>query len=136
MGNNRKSRKATPTPDPTPDFDDVMRAARRWYYTAIRTLVEDAIAECRKATPGESTEARRAWLGEWIDETTNGHNAVIVTRKAWFVLAASDNCDAAEDELGADVAITTEARACQAMRVDAWQLLDARADEWSAASDD
>lgn len=113
-------------------FDDVMTAARRWYYTEIRSLADDAIA--RLKTEGKNARDAREWLTEDINQTTDGHAFVIYTAQAGMVCAASD-CDSTyEDELG-EKPPTVEAQACMAMRADIWQLLEARSDEWETSAD-
>src|ERR1700690_533332 len=86
--------------DKIPEFGDVMNAARRWYYSEIRSLADEAIKECLKEAKGDDTDGRREWLTTWIDETTDGHEYVIYTAKAGMVCAASDNDGAYESEIG------------------------------------
>lgn len=120
--------------DNTPDFDDVMRLARRWHYSEVRSLADEAIKECLKAcATDDSDHARREWLTTWVDETTDGHSHVIYTGQASMLLAASDNEDAWE-ELG-DSMPDVSARACMALRADVWELLEARDDEWKPGGD-
>lgn len=115
--------------DPVPSFDDVMRAARRWYYSEIRDLVDDAIARLKsECKPSDEDEARE-WLRDDVDQTTDGHAFVIYTGQAAMACAASDNDGAYEDDTG-EAPPTVEVRACYAMRADAWELLEARSDEW------
>lgn len=122
------------TDDKAPTFQDVMNAARRWYYSEIRSIADEAIKECLERHADDSTDDRREALTEWVDETTDGHEFVIYTAQAGMVLAASDNDSAYEDEIGETG--TVEARACMAMRRDVWDLLDAREDEWHVSEDD
>jgi hypothetical protein len=120
-----------------PDFDEVMRTARRWYYSEIRDLANEAIKEClsKRGCPDGDTDERREWIDNWVSETTDGHEFVIYTAKAGMALAASD-CDTAyEDSQGDGEAATAEVRACYAMRADVWQLLEARSDEWEASEE-
>jgi hypothetical protein len=118
------------TTDTTPTYDDVMRAARSWYYAEIRSCADEAIKEClQECAADDSTDTRREWLEEWVDQTTDSHEYVIYTGKAGMVLAASDNDSAYEDEIGEQG--TVEARACFAMRADIWEILCARQEEWA-----
>lgn len=113
----------------TPDFDEVMRTARRWYYSEIRDLANDAIARLKtEGKPSDEDEARE-WLQQDVDQTTDGHSFVIYTAQAGMACAASDNDGAYEEETG-EKPPTVEAQACMAMRRDVWELLDARSDEW------
>jgi hypothetical protein len=115
----------------TPDFDSVMSEARRWYYSEVRSIVDEAIAECRRDHADDSPRARREAITEWVDQTTDGHEYIIYTAKAWMVLAASDKCDAAEESMGEEArAMEIGARACWALRADVWDVLEARSDEW------
>lgn len=117
--------------DTAPDFDSVMLAARQWLYAEIRSIVDSAISELHTALTEDADLDRNEWLTEYIDSITDSHNYVIYTAKAWMVCAASDNCDAYEDEMG-EKPPTVEAQACPAMRADCWQLLGARSNEWEA----
>lgn len=125
----------TDTTDKIPTFSDVMDAARRWYYSEIRSIADEAIKECLERHADDSTDDRREALTEWVDETTEGHEFVIYTAQAGMVLAASDNDGAYEDATGEDGG-TVEARACMAMRADVWDMLGAREDEWHAPDPD
>lgn len=111
----------TDNEDKAPEFDEVMSLARRWYYTEIRSIAEEAIKTVLTSKPAPKYDGseRREYLVEWIDETTDNHEYVIYTAKAWMVLAASDNCDAYEDETGDQaMKIDVGTRACFAMRAD------------------
>lgn len=121
--------------DKVPTFNDVMDAARRWYYSEIRDLAKEAIKECLKECADDDTDARREWITTWVDETTDGHEFVIYTAQAGMVLAASDHDSAYEDEIG-DEGASVEARACMAMRADVWDYLNASEDEWHASETD
>jgi hypothetical protein len=123
--------------DDGPDFDAVMTAARRWYYSEVRSIADDAIClvcEDRPA-PKYDEDERRAYLARWVDEITNGHEYVIYTAKAAMVLAASD-CETAYEESMGETTGDVSTRACFAMRADIWQLLDARSDEWVPSEDE
>jgi hypothetical protein len=122
--------------DNVPDFSDVMSIARKWLYTEIRSIAEEAIKELKSQTPAlETDDECREWLVEWVDETTDGHQFVIHTAQAGMVLAASDNDNAYEDETG-ETGASVEAKACCAMRADVWELLEARSDEWLVETDE
>lgn len=113
-----------------PNLDRAFDEIRRWHYSEIRSIADEAIKECNAhhdATDDE--DIRREWLIEWVDETTDGHSHVIYTFKAKCVCLASDNEDAYEDEIG-EKPPTVGAQACMAMRRDVWELLEARSDEW------
>lgn len=111
-----------------PSLDRAFEEIRRWYYSEIRSIADEAIKEL--ASQGcDDEDSVREWLTEWIDETTDGHNFVIYTFKAKCVCLASDNEDAYSDEIG-ESPPSVEAQACMAMRRDVWDLLGAREDEW------
>jgi hypothetical protein len=110
-----------------PDFNDVMRLARQWYYTEIRSLVDDAIARHDRADGREALQSD-------LEQTIDGHEFVIYTAKASMVLAASD-CENAYEEIGLGDDVSTEVRAYFAMLADCWQTLDAREDEWSPSEE-
>lgn len=112
-----------------PSFDDVMSLARRWYYSKVRILTDDAIKRCRSECKPDTEKQAREWLTEDVDQTTDGHECVIYTAKAGMVCAASDNDGAYEDSVG-EKPPTIEAQACMAMRADVWELLEARSSEW------
>jgi len=117
-------------------FDDVMSLARRWYYTEIRSLADEAIRAVHADKPSSSYDEndRREFLTGWVDETTDAHSFVIYTAKAGMVLAASD-CDSAYEDATGETGASVEVRACFAMRADVWALLEARSDEWSGEAD-
>lgn len=121
--------------DESPDFNDVMSLARRWYYSEIRDLVDEAIKVVAKDHAKDSTDDRREALTTWVDETTDGHEFVIYTAKAGMVCAASDCSDTYRDETGEENNPVVEIQACYAMRADIWQLLEARSDEWENEDD-
>ncbi len=118
-----------------PQFDEVMTAARKWYYTAIRELVEDAI----KRIPAGLTENEvNEWLVDDVNETCDGHEVVIYTAMASMACAASDNDGTIEDvgQLGAtETDGGVSRRAYFAMVADAWELLQARHEEWGVSTE-
>lgn len=117
------------TDNESPSFHDVMTLARKWYYSEIRSIADEAIKHVLAEHSSDDTDARREALVDWVDETTDGHEYVIYTAKAGMVCAASDNDVAYEDATG-DKPPTVEVQACFAMRADVLELLDAREDEW------
>lgn len=116
---------------PLISFDSVMELARKWYYTEIRSLADDAIARALKEAHADE-DTRRTWLARDVEETTDDHAFIIYTAQAGMVCAASDNDGAYEDDIGENPP-TIEAQACMAMRADVWQVIDARTDEWIPA---
>lgn len=116
--------------DETPDLNKIHSDLRRWYYSVIRSLADNAIEECNKEHDASDDEnTRREWLSDWLHETIDGHRFVIYTFQAKCALLASDNEDAMEDELGESG--TPEQRCYFAMRTDVQELLEARSDEWT-----
>lgn len=111
-----------------PEFDDVMRLARQWLYTEIRSLVDEALKELKSTKPADESEARES-LDEWLRQTIDGHQFTIYTAQAGMVCAASDNDSACEDDTG-EKPPSVEVQAYYAMLADCWQLLEARSDEW------
>lgn len=122
----------TPEPkeDPTPDFDEVMTLARRWHYREVRSIAGEAIKQLKGLTDRDTEEDCREWLDRWVHETCDGHSHVIYTANAQMLLAASDNADAYEEDMGEGTEATWSTKACYALMRDVWQLLDARSDEW------
>ena len=117
------------TADTTPDFDAIVSDLRRWYYSEIRSLADEAIKECNAYhTADDDAYTRREWLDAWLHETIDGHEFVIYTCKAKCSLLASDNEDALEQETGESG--TAEQRCYWAMRRDVVELIGARSDEW------
>jgi hypothetical protein len=110
------------------DLDTAFSAIRKWYYSGIRSLVDYLIADIKTEEIDDENRARE-WMHERVDEDTDSHNFVTYTFKAKCALLASDNEDAYSDEIG-EPAPSVEAAACMAMRADAWELLNAREDEW------
>lgn len=110
------------------DLDTAFSAIRAWYYSGIRSLVDELITDI-KAQDIDDTDSAREWMSERVDEDTDSHNFVCYTFKAKCALLASDNEDAYSNEIG-EPAPSVEAAACMAMRADAWELLHAREDEW------
>jgi hypothetical protein len=113
--------------DDAPSFDAVMRTARRWYYSAVRSLADEAITVAKGADPGDH---RRYAMSNWLDETLDGHQLVIINAQAEMTIAASDNSDTIDEAEAAE--LTIGQRAYYAIRADVWQLLDARTDEWES----
>lgn len=123
--------------DVAPDFGAVMTAARRWHYSEVRSIADEAIDEvlkerdaAHKAGNRMTSDEARDWLTTWVDETIDGHQHVIYTGQAVMLLAASDNDDAYESEIG-ESTDDASARACCALRADVWEHLEARSDEWA-----
>lgn len=115
-------------------LNDAISAIRGWYYSAIRSLADSAIEDCKKEKHDDEYDARQ-WLTERIDQDTDGHEFAIYAFKAQCVCLASDNEDAYEDELG-EKPPSVEEQACMAMRADVWELLNAREDEWLPTQDE
>ncbi len=116
------------------ELDDAFDAICKWYDSAIRSLADSLIEDCKKEKHADEYDARQ-WLTERIDQDTDGHEFVIYTFKAKCACLASDNEDAYEDELG-EKPPSVEAQACMAMRADVWELLNAREDEWLPTQDE
>lgn len=122
-----------PDADPVPDFEEIMRMARRWHFTEVRSIATEAIRELADHERRDGVldeDDRREWLTTWIDETTDGHSHVIYTAQAAMLLAASDNEDAYQDDASEETP-DVSTRACYALRADVWQLIEACEDEWN-----
>lgn len=76
--------------------DDARRALRADYYTDVRSIAREAIAEIAAGRIDG-----RDGLDEWIHETCDGASNVIYTGQAIETLLASDNWSAI-DETGLD----------------------------------
>lgn len=124
--------------DKAPEFDDVMSVARKWHYTEIRDIVEGAIRAVNDPNRDRQDLDARAFLGGYLESQIDParHLHCIVPAMTGMVLACSDNAGAYEDEFGPDAEADDATRAAHAMRVDAWQLLEARSDEWEHHTDE
>lgn len=121
----------------SPDFDQIMSMARRWHYNEVRSLADSAIEELATERKRESMTAddAREWIEEWLRQTIDGHEHVILTGQAVMLLAASDNDDAHEVEHGVPTGDASQ-RAFAALNADVWQLLRARSEEWERDDED
>lgn len=99
--------------------DDVGKLASFWHGRYIRELAHDAM---RAMMRGEIADRER--LNTWIDETTDGSERSIYTWLAQYVVAASANSDAYEDEIG-EQPENDSIRAAWAMRADLAQRIRA-----------
>ncbi len=121
----------------SPEFDQIMRTARRWHFDEVRSLADSAIEALATVRKRETMTADEAmeWLDTWLHQTIDGHEHVIYTAQAVMLLAASDNDGAYEEEYGESTEDASK-RAYAALNTDVWKLLRARSDEWEHDDED
>lgn len=74
-------------------IDEATTAIRAAYYTAVRSIAEDILAQVKAGDILDEEE-----LQEYLWQTVEGSEWVIYTHKALLVMVASDNWDSVDDD--------------------------------------
>lgn len=84
---------------------DQLRPIRQQYWSFVRDCAQETADEHANHTLPQHIENCDD-CGQMLDDTADGTEWTIYTRNAYLVLLVSDNADAGEENLGADLMTT------------------------------